>query len=112
MSAVRAPDPIERGAGLGGDAPHRPPRAPTQEALEKIERNARAQAQLVNDILDVSRIITGKLRLDVGPVDLVAVVEAAVDVVRLAAQAKGSCWRRRWIPPRAPSSAMPAAYNR
>ena len=58
-------------------------------ALESIQRNARAQNQLVDDLLDVSRIITGKLRLNVQPVDLVAVIEAARDVVRLAAQAKG-----------------------
>jgi PAS domain S-box-containing protein len=58
-------------------------------ALEVIERNAHAQAQLVEDILDVSRIITGKLRLVVAPVDLAAVIEAALAVVLLSAQAKG-----------------------
>jgi len=58
-------------------------------ALETIERNARAQAQLIEDILDVSRIMTGKFRLDVAPVDLGPVVEAAVEVVRPAADAKG-----------------------
>ncbi|HYE90754.1 MAG TPA: PAS domain-containing protein [Terriglobales bacterium] len=63
--------------------------AATARALETIERNAHAQVQLVDDILDVSRIITGKLRLDVHPVDLRSVVEAARDVVRLAAHAKG-----------------------
>ncbi|MGH7319393.1 MAG: ATP-binding protein, partial [Candidatus Rokuibacteriota bacterium] len=56
--------------------------------LEVIERNARAQSQLIEDLLDVSRIITGKLRLDVRPVDLVAVVNAAIDAVRPAATAK------------------------
>ncbi|HEY0171217.1 MAG TPA: PAS domain-containing protein [Pyrinomonadaceae bacterium] len=59
------------------------------EALGVIYRNARSQAQLIDDLLDVSRIITGKLRLDIGPVDLAAVVEAAVAVVRPAASAKG-----------------------
>ncbi|MGH6693137.1 MAG: hybrid sensor histidine kinase/response regulator, partial [Gammaproteobacteria bacterium] len=58
-------------------------------ALESIERNAHAQAQLVEDILDISRIVTGKLQLDVQPIDLADVVEAARDVVRLAAQTKG-----------------------
>jgi CheY-like chemotaxis protein/two-component sensor histidine kinase len=58
-------------------------------ALETIERNARSQAQLIEDILDVSRIVTGKLRLDVRPVDLPAVVEDAIDAVRPAADAKG-----------------------
>ncbi|MFL5410729.1 MAG: response regulator [Myxococcales bacterium] len=58
-------------------------------ALETIERNARAQAQLVEDILDVSRIIAGKLRVQVRDTDLVAVIQAAADAVRPAAQAKG-----------------------
>jgi signal transduction histidine kinase len=58
-------------------------------ALETIERNARAQEQLIADILDVSRIVTGKLRLKVRPIDLVPVVEAALDSVQPAAEAKG-----------------------
>ncbi|MGH7279597.1 MAG: PAS domain-containing protein, partial [Candidatus Rokuibacteriota bacterium] len=62
--------------------------ASAARALETIERNARAQVQLVEDILDVSRIITGKLRLAIEPLDLIAVVEAALDVMRLSAQAK------------------------
>jgi PAS domain S-box-containing protein len=57
-------------------------------ALETIERNAKAQAQLIEDILDVSRIVTGKLRLDVRPIELATVVEAAIDSVRPAADAK------------------------
>ncbi|HEX8351894.1 MAG TPA: ATP-binding protein [Pyrinomonadaceae bacterium] len=63
--------------------------ATTLRGLETIERNAKAQAQLVEDILDVSRVITGKLRLSIAPVDLAAVVNAAVDAVQLAADAKG-----------------------
>lgn len=63
--------------------------AVTQDrALESIERNTQLLAQLVSDILDVSRIITGKLRLDRGPVDLVPLVEAALESVRPAADAK------------------------
>jgi signal transduction histidine kinase/ActR/RegA family two-component response regulator len=58
-------------------------------AIEIIDRNAKVQAQLIEDILDVSRIITGKLGLDVRPVELAQIVEAAVDSVRLAAEAKG-----------------------
>jgi PAS domain S-box-containing protein len=58
-------------------------------ALETIERNARAQAQLVEDILDVSRIIAGKLRVQIRDMDLVAVIQSAVEAVRPAAQAKG-----------------------
>lgn len=59
------------------------------KALDTIERNARAQAQLVDDLLDVSRIITGKLRMDVRPADPNSFVDAAVEAVRPAAEAKG-----------------------
>jgi CheY-like chemotaxis protein len=59
-----------------------------RRALDVIMRNANAQVQLIDDMLDVSRIVTGKMRLDVRPVDLRAVVEAALDVVRPAAAAK------------------------
>lgn len=62
--------------------------AATARALETIERNARAQAQLVEDLLDVSRIIQGKLRLNVRAVDLLPMIEAAIDTVRPAALAK------------------------
>ncbi|HYO52650.1 PAS domain-containing hybrid sensor histidine kinase/response regulator [Archangium sp.] len=58
-------------------------------ALETIERNARAQAQLIEDLLDVSRILTGKMRLDVVTLELSDVVTAALDSVRPAAEAKG-----------------------
>ncbi|HVK37195.1 MAG TPA: ATP-binding protein [Candidatus Kapabacteria bacterium] len=57
-------------------------------ALETIERNARIQAELVNDILDVSRIVAGKLQLARAPLRLASVVEAAIDTVRPAATAK------------------------
>jgi PAS domain S-box-containing protein len=60
-----------------------------QRALETIERNAQSQVQLIDDILDVSRIIRGKLRLNVRPAELAPVIEAAVDSVRPAAEAKG-----------------------
>jgi PAS domain S-box-containing protein len=56
--------------------------------LRTIDRNARAQVQLVDDLLDVSRIISGKMRLQVIPVDLVEVAKAAMEVVRPAAAAK------------------------
>ena len=59
-----------------------------ERALESIERNARAQARLIEDLLEVSRIVTGKLRLQVTSVDLAAVVDAAVQVVQPAAAAK------------------------
>jgi signal transduction histidine kinase len=57
-------------------------------ALESIERNAQSQARLIEDILEVSRIVTGKLRLRVKALDLAQVIDAAVDVVRPAAEAK------------------------
>jgi signal transduction histidine kinase len=60
-----------------------------QRAIETIERNAHAQTQLVNDLLDVSRAISGKLRRDVRAVDLNQVVLAAVDSMQPAADAKG-----------------------
>ena len=59
-----------------------------RRGMEAIERNARAQAQLIEDLLDVSRIISGKMRLDVKPVVLAPIVEAAIDSVRPAADAK------------------------
>jgi len=63
---------------------------PTQErALETIERNARAQKRLIEDLLDVSRIVTGKVALEIMPVDPRRVVEAALETMAPAAQAKG-----------------------
>jgi PAS domain S-box-containing protein len=59
------------------------------KALETIERNARAQSQLIEDLLDVSRIVTGKLRMDVRPVDPNIFVEAAIESVKPSAAAKG-----------------------
>jgi PAS domain S-box-containing protein len=58
-------------------------------AIATIDRNARAQTQLIEDILDVSRIVAGKLSLNVRAVDLAAVIEGALDSVRHAAEAKG-----------------------
>jgi PAS domain S-box-containing protein len=58
-------------------------------ALEIIERNARSQARLIDDLLDVSRIITGNLQLDLHPINLAPIVETAIDALRPAADAKG-----------------------
>lgn len=69
-----------RGQDMDADARRR--------ALEIIERNVHAQTRIVEDLLDVSRIITGKLRLDVQPVDLVRIVREVVESMRLAAEAK------------------------
>jgi signal transduction histidine kinase/DNA-binding response OmpR family regulator len=63
--------------------------AATARALAAIMRNAHAQVQLIDDMLDVSRIVTGKMRLLSRPVDVTAVAEAALDAVRPAADARG-----------------------
>jgi PAS domain S-box-containing protein len=64
-------------------------RAGMTRALETIERNAHLQEQLIADILDVSRIVTGKLRLELRPMPLPPILETAIDAVRPAADAKG-----------------------
>ena len=61
----------------------------TQQAVETIWRNAKAQAQIVDDILDVSRIITGNLYIDLHPIEVAPVVQTAINVVRPTADAKG-----------------------
>lgn len=61
----------------------------TQHGLKVIERNARAQSKLIEDLLDNSSILSGKLRLEVQPVSLVAVITNALEVVRTAAEARG-----------------------
>ena len=63
--------------------------ATIQRALASIERNAQSQARVVEDLIELSRVVTGKLQLRTKPMDLRAVVEAALDVVRTAAAAKG-----------------------
>jgi len=62
--------------------------ASARRAVESIERNAHAQLVLINDLLDVSRVISGKLRLDLKPVDVVSVVTSAIDAMRPAARAR------------------------
>lgn len=63
--------------------------ADLQQGLEVIERNARVQTQIIEDLLDMSRIISGKIRLDVQRVDLLPVIENALETVRPAADARG-----------------------
>ncbi len=70
----------------------------TNRALETIERNAKLQTQLIEDLLDVSRILQGKLNLNICPVNLVMVVEAALETVQLAAQAKSIQIQTRFDP--------------
>ena len=60
-----------------------------KRAIDTIKRNAKSQAQIIDDILDVSRIITGNLYLELHPIELESVLEAAVNVVRPTAEAKG-----------------------
>ncbi|MFN6569424.1 chemotaxis protein CheB [Dendronalium sp. ChiSLP03b] len=62
--------------------------ARTQQALEAIERSAKTQAQLIADLLDISRISSGRLRLDAQLIELAFVIEAAIEVVSLSAEAK------------------------
>ncbi len=67
-------------------------------AIETIERNARSQARLIDDLLDVSRIITGNLRLDLHPLNLAPIVEAALDALRPTADVKGIKLQTRFEP--------------
>lgn len=60
----------------------------TERALDAIERNAKLQIQLIEDLLDVSHILQGKLRLNISIVNLVSVIEAALETMRLAAESK------------------------
>ncbi|MBN3896729.1 MAG: AAA family ATPase [Nostoc sp. NOS(2021)] len=62
--------------------------ATSDRALETIERNAKLQTELIEDLLDVSRILQGKLNLNFDLINLVSVIEAAIETVRLSAQAK------------------------
>jgi signal transduction histidine kinase len=70
-------------------------------AMETIERNARVQKKLIDDLLDVSSIITGNLYLEIKPTNLASVIELAVESVRPAAEAKEvrciSSWNRAHI---------------
>ncbi len=79
-----------------------------QKALETIERNARLQAQLIDDLLDMSRITSGKVRLDVQPVEPVSFVESAIETVKPAADAKGIRLQKLLDPSAGPISGDPA----
>jgi PAS domain S-box-containing protein len=76
--------------------------AAVERGLEAIERNTRIQARLIEDLLDISRIISGKLRLEPRPVEPVEVVEAALAAVAPAAEAKGLRVERRVDPAAGP----------
>ena len=60
-----------------------------KQGLDTIERNARVQAQIIEDLLDMSRIISGKVRLDVQQIDLPAVLNESIETLRATAEAKG-----------------------
>src|SRR5262249_50520909 len=63
--------------------------ARAETALESIEKNARHQVRLIEDLLDVSRIVTGNLTLQTGQIDVAAVLHAAIETARAAAETKG-----------------------
>lgn len=79
-----------------------------QEGLSAIERNARVQVQIIEDLLDVSRIISGTLRLDVQRVNMMDVIEAAIAAVTPAAEAKGVRLKKVLDPLAGPVSGDPA----
>ncbi|MGH7321164.1 MAG: hybrid sensor histidine kinase/response regulator, partial [Candidatus Rokuibacteriota bacterium] len=81
--------------------------ADLHKGLETIERNARVQAQLIDDLLDMSRITSGKVRLDIQPVEAASFIEAAVDTLRPAADAKGIRIEKLFDPAVGPISGDP-----
>ncbi|MBA3539517.1 MAG: hybrid sensor histidine kinase/response regulator [Deltaproteobacteria bacterium] len=74
----------------------------TRRGLETIARNARSQAQLIEDLLDMNRIVSGTIRLDVQRIDLAAIIEAALDSVQPSADAKSIVIRRTLDPKAGP----------
>jgi PAS domain S-box-containing protein len=92
---------LAKGANTADDERHR-------RGLETVVRNAKLQAQLIDDLLDVSRIISGKMRLDVQPTDLAAVIDAAVEAIRPAAEGKQIQLRRVLDPFAGPVMGDPA----
>ncbi|MEO5929953.1 MAG: ATP-binding protein [Candidatus Kapaibacterium sp.] len=81
LNAILGWSQLLRSGGLEPDA--------LEQGLETIERNARIQTQIIEDLLDMSRITSGKIRLDVRRVDLHPVMEAALETIHLAADARG-----------------------
>jgi signal transduction histidine kinase/ActR/RegA family two-component response regulator len=76
-------------------------------ALEKVERNAQVQSRLIDDLLEVSRIVSGKLRLDYRPFDLITLCTAAVESMRPAAETRGVTIERRFERTSLPTSGDP-----
>jgi signal transduction histidine kinase/ActR/RegA family two-component response regulator len=83
------------------------PPAGIDRALEKIERNAQAQTRLVEDLLEVSRITTGKLRLEIKDVDLIAVATTAIESIRPTAEARGVAIDRHFAASSLPTTGDP-----
>jgi signal transduction histidine kinase/ActR/RegA family two-component response regulator len=83
------------------------PPASVDRALEKVERNAQVQTRLVEDLLEVSRITSGKLRLELRPIDLVALASTAIDSIRPTAEARGVAVERRLDPVTMPTVGDP-----
>ena len=86
---------------------HAVPPDALDHALEKVERNAHVQSRLVEDLLEISRITTGKLRLEHRPFDLVAVTNTALDSIRATAQARGITIVRDYEAPSLPTGGDP-----
>jgi PAS domain S-box-containing protein len=82
--------------------------AELRQGLETIERNARMQTQLIEDLLDMSRITSGKLRLEIQSVDVSATIDAAIETVKPAADAKGIPIQKLLDPDAGPISGDPA----
>ena len=83
-----------------------------QKAIETIDRQARSQAQLIEDLLDVSRIISGRLRVNFKPVDLTAIVGMAIEAVRPGAEAKRIHIQSTFSSAQARLSVMPNVCSR
>ena len=83
------------------------PSGSRDRALEKVERNATVQARLVDDLLEISRITTGKLRLEVRRFDLVGLANTAIDSIRPTAEARGVTIERRFETPSLPTGGDP-----
>ncbi len=83
------------------------PATDVDRALEKVERNAQVQARLVEDLLEVSRITTGKLRLDIKPIDLAALATTAIESIRPTAEARGVAINRDFAAVTQPTAGDP-----
>jgi signal transduction histidine kinase/ActR/RegA family two-component response regulator len=83
------------------------PAASIDRALEKVERNAQVQSRLIEDLLEISRIVSGKMRLDYRPFDLLTLCNTAVESMRPAAEARGVTIERHFEPASMPTSGDP-----